>query len=224
MASSTSPVTRPTSARLGLIVCQALVGGGVLWALFSILHSEPDADREIGVSRRTPAASAAKRPDGPLTLGGYTRCLARRLGVDESLALALLIQESHPTDPFRVGKGDSRGPLQIKPIALKEVGLSPDATQLPILLYGGLLYLKSLLARYPDPATALAAYNMGPVRLKQRHYRPYRSTQRYVKQILARRERIQTATFYPHPLLRRRVTAQELSVFPRQAAYPVGCH
>ena len=99
----------------------------------------------------------------PLTLEGYTRCLAKQLEVDEALVLAVLVQESHPTDPFRIGKGDSRGPFQIKPIALEEVGLSRDAQQLPFLVYGGILYLKTMLTRFSDLPTALAAYNMGPV-------------------------------------------------------------
>ena len=160
----------------------------------------------------------------PLTLEEYTRCLAKQLDLDETLVLAILIQESHPTDPFRVGKKGSQGPLQVKPIALEAVGLSRDARQLPFLVYGGLLYLKSMLTRFPDLPTALAAYNMGPVRLKQRDYRPYISTQRYIKQILTRQEKIRSATFHRRPVLHYQLSAQELAVFPKQAEYPAECH
>ena len=160
----------------------------------------------------------------PLTLEEYTRCLAQQLELDETLVLAVLIQESHPVDPFRVGKGDSRGPLQIKPIALEAVGLSRDAQQLPFLVYGGLLYLKSMLTRFPDPPTALAAYNMGPVRLKQRAYRPYISTRRYVEQILTRQEQIRSATFRSRPVLHYQLSEKELAIFPDQDDYPAECH
>ncbi len=159
----------------------------------------------------------------PLTLEGYTRCLAKQLEVDEALVLAVLVQESHPTDPFRIGKGDSRGPFQIKPIALEEVGLSRDAQQLPFLVYGGILYLKTMLTRFSDLPTALAAYNMGPVRLIQREYRPYVVTQLYVSQILMRQEQIRSATFRPRSVLRYPLSAEELAVFPDQATYPSEC-
>lgn len=160
----------------------------------------------------------------PLTLEAYTRCLAQELGLDEALALSVMMQESHPVDPYRVGLRGSRGPLQIKPIALEDVGLSRDAEQLPFLVYGGLLYLKKMVAHFPDLPTALAAYNMGPVRLKQRAYRPYPSTRRYVEQILARQDRIRSATFRPRPVLRYQLSEKELGAFPDQEGYPTECH
>ena len=167
--------------------------------------------------RESPAKS-------PLTLEAYTRCLAQELGLDEALALSVMMQESHPVDPYRVGLRGSRGPLQIKPIALEDVGLSRDAEQLPFLVYGGLLYLKKMVAHFPDLPTALAAYNMGPVRLKQRAYRPYPSTRRYVEQILARQDRIRSATFRPRPVLRYQLSEKELGAFPDQEGYPTECH
>ena len=166
-------------------------------------------------------ASSAK---SPLTLEVYTRCLAQELGLDEALALSVMMQESHPVDPYRTGLRGSRGPLQIKPIALEEVGLSRDAEQLPFLVYGGLLYLKKMMTHFPDLPTALAAYNMGPVRLKQRAYRPYPSTRRYVEQILARQARIRSATFRPRPVLHYQLSEKELGAFPDREGYPTECH
>ncbi len=183
-----------------------------------MLQGEPKKIGEMPTSK----LPASTQP--PMTLEGYTRCLAKQLEVDEALALAVLVQESHPTDPFRTGKGDSRGPFQIKPIALEEVGLSRDAQQLPFLVYGGILYLKTMMTRFSDLPTALAAYNMGPFRLKQREYRPYKVTQLYVSQILMRQEQIRSATFRPSPVLHYPLSAEELAVFPDHATYPSECH
>ena len=202
-------------------VCRVLAAAGLLALLISIPSFRQQVDHSAGAPRQTASPDLA---DGPLTLEGYIRCLADHLELDESLALALLVQESHPTDPFRVGPRGSLGPLQVKPVTLKAVGLSPDARQLPFLAFGGLLYLQSMLTRFSDPETALAAYNMGPVALKQRGYRPYRETRRYVKRILARRELIRAGTFRAHPILRYPVTRQHVAVFPGHAEYPVHCH
>lgn len=202
-------------------VCRVLAAAGLLTLLISISLFRQQADHSAGAPRQTASPDLA---DGPLTLEGYVRCLADHLELDESLALALLVQESHPTDPFRVGPRGSLGPLQVKPVTLKAVGLSPDARQLPFLAFGGLLYLQSMLTRFSDPETALAAYNMGPVALKQRGYRPYRETRRYVKRILARRELIRAGTFRAHPILRYPITRQHVAVFPGHAEYPVHCH
>lgn len=202
-------------------ICRVLAAACVLGMLLSVPYFKRGGEHSPGDLQRTASPDLV---DGPLTLERYVRCLAEHLELDESLALALLVQESHPTDPFRVGPRGSLGPLQVKPVTLKAVGLSPEARQLPFLAFGGLLYLKSLLARFSDPETALAAYNMGPVALKQRGYRPYRETRRYVKRILSRRERIRAGTFRAHPILRYPVTKQHVAVFPGHADYPVHCH
>ena len=161
--------------------------------------------RPVYQSVRPPDQATPRLSDSPtdasITLEAYTRHLARNHGVDEALALAVLIQESDPVDPLKAGKADSQGPLQVKTIALKDVGLSPDERSLPALVRGGILYLKAMLTRFRSPATALAAYNMGPDCLKERRYRPYTSTRRYVSQILARAKAIRAGTPLPHPIL-----------------------
>jgi soluble lytic murein transglycosylase-like protein len=129
--------------------------------------------------------------------------------VDEALALAVLIQESDPVDPLKTGKEGSRGPLQIKPVALEEVGFSPDERSLPALIHGGILYLKAMLARFRSPTTALAAYTMGPSCLKERDYRPYIHTRRYVSQILDRAKAIRAGAPLPHPILRYRLSGND---------------
>jgi len=161
-----------------------------------------------------PASSPLSRGDSrtartAITLEAYTRHVARNHGVDEALALAVLIQESDPVDPLKTGKEGSRGPLQVKPIALKDVGLPPDERSLPVLVHGGILYLKAMLTRFRSPATALAAYNMGPDCLKERDYRPYTSTRRYVSQILARAKAIRAGALLPHPILQYRLSGND---------------
>ena len=157
-----------------------------------------------------------------LTLEHYTRCVARELDVDEGLAVSVLIQESDANNPMRRGKRGSRGPLQIQPIALEEVGLSRHERSLPILVYGGLRYLKTMMMRFDTLDTALAAYNMGPTSLVRRDYRPYRVTRRYVQQILNRAGKIRSGDVpsYPvlqYPLSKRDLPAKHHQLAPLQA-------
>ena len=148
---------------------------------------------------------------GPLTLETYTRCVARALDVDEPLAVSVLIQESDARNPMRRGRRGSRGPLQIQPIALEEVGLSRHERSLPLLVYGGLRYLKTMMARFDNLHTALAAYNMGPTSLVRRDYRPYRITQRYVRQVLNRAGKIRSGDVPPYPVLQYLMSQRDLS-------------
>lgn len=167
----------------------------------------PIPGQEPEPSQKPPAVAAGqvrppavdKTPRGGPTLEQYTRCLARELELDETLAVALLLQESDARDPMKRGPRGGRGPLQIRPVALEEVGLSRSEHALPVLVYGGLSYLKTMLSRFDDMEPALAAYNMGPTRLKQRDYHPYRETQRYVRQVLQRADKIRSGytPFYP---------------------------
>ena len=150
--------------------------------------------------------SQEKLPQSPLTLEKYTRCLARELKVDESLAVAVLIQESDARNPMKLGRRGGRGPLQIKPIALEDIGLSRHEHSLPVLVYGGLRYLRAMLDRFDNLSTALAAYNMGPTLLKKRNYRPYRVTQRYVRQVLHRVGQIRSGHVPHYPVLHYRLS------------------
>lgn len=159
---------------------------------------------------------------GKLTLEHYTRCVARELDVDEGLAVSVLIQESDARNPMKRGGRGSRGPLQIQPIALEEIGLSRHERSLPILVYGGLRYLKTMLMRFDNLDTALAAYNMGPTSLVRRDYRPYRVTRRYVRQVLIRAGKIRSGDVpsYPvlqYPLSKRDLSAKHHKLAPLQA-------
>lgn len=160
-----------------------------------------------------------------LTLEQYTRCLARELKLDETLAVSMLIQESDARNPMKQGRRGGRGPLQIRPIALEEVGLSRSEHSLPILVYGGLSYLKIMLSRFDNLPIALAAYNMGPTRLKERGGRPYPITQRYVRQVLHRAGKIRSGytPFYPvlnYPLSQYGLSPAYLEIAPVWVCLP----
>ena len=180
---------------------------------------KPSQIRQIAVIPQLPATDHSpqqqstpqpSRQQGRLTLEQYTRCLARWLGLDEALAVALLIQESDARDPMKPGGRGSRGPLQIRPLALEEVGLSPSEHSLPVLVYGGLSYLKSMLSRFDDRQTALAAYNMGPTILEKRQYLPYVETRQYVRQVLQRTGQLRSGETPSYPGLQHRVFGYSL--------------
>ena len=171
--------------------------------------------------RRQPQGQPALTPSRKLTLEHYTRCVARELEVDEGLAVSVLIQESDARNPMKRGRRGSRGPLQIQPIALEAVGLSRHEHSLPILVYGGLRYLKTMMMRFDNLDTALAAYNMGPTSLVRRDYRPYRVTRRYVRQVLTRAGKIRSGDVpaYPvlqYPLSKRDLPAEHHALAPLQ--------
>ena len=192
---------------------------------------KPSQIKRIAVTPQLPATdhslpqrstSQPSQSHSRLTLEQYTRCLARQLGLDETLAVALLIQESDARDPMKPGSRGSRGPLQIGPVALEEVGLSPSEHSLPVLVYGGLRYLKSMLSRFDDRQTALAAYNMGPTILEERQHLPYVETRQYVHQVLQRTEQLRSGDMPSYPVLQHRVSgyslgSDSLAIVPLQA-------
>jgi soluble lytic murein transglycosylase len=193
-------------------ICCLLALAFCLYGVFFLTLDLPST-RHTPPTPTPPPTPVTQQPVPPpsaaaITLEAYTRRVARTLGVDEALALAVLVQESDPVDPLKAGKGDSRGPLQIKPIALEDVGLSPDEHSLPALVRGGILYLKEMLIRFRSLPIALAAYNMGPECLRQRDYRPYTSTQDYISQVLVRAEAIRAGTFPPPPVLQYRTPGE----------------
>jgi hypothetical protein len=189
---------------------------------------KPSQIKRIAVTPQLPATDRSPQQQSKsqlhtrLTLEQYTRCLARQLGLDETLAVALLIQESDARDPMKPGSRGSRGPLQIGPVALEEVGLSPSEHSLPVLVYGGLSYLKSMLTRFADRSAALAAYNMGPTILEERQHLPYIETRQYVRQVLQRTEQLRSGETPFYPVLQHRISGyslgpDSLAIVPLQA-------
>ena len=171
---------------------------------------KPNQIVQIAVTPQPPATDQPSQPPGKLTLEQYTRCLARELELDEPLALAVLIQESDAHNPMKQGRRGGRGPLQIRPSTLEEVGLSRSEHSLPILVYGGLRYLKTMLSLFDDQQTALAAYNMGPTILEERQHLPYVETRQYVRQVLQRTEQLRSGDMPSYPVLQHRVSGYSL--------------
>ena len=183
---------------------------------------KPNQIVQVAVTPQPPATDQPSQPLSKLTLEQYTRCLARELELDEPLALAVLIQESDAHNPMKQGRRGGRGPLQIGPSALEEVGLSRSEHSLPILVYGGLRYLKTMLSLFDDQQTALAAYNMGPTILEERQHLPYVETRQYVRQVLQRTEQLRSGDMPSYPVLQHRVSGyslgpDSLAIVPLQA-------
>jgi soluble lytic murein transglycosylase-like protein len=83
---------------------------------------------------------------------------AQAMGVDPALAIEVALAESGGNQSAVSSRG-AIGIFQLLPSTAADLGVNPyDAAQN---IQGGVMYLAQLLARYGDPATALAAYNWG---------------------------------------------------------------
>ena len=114
------------------------------------------------------------RPVDRARVAGAIESAQRTHGVDPVLVLAVIRQESH----FRVdarGPGGSIGLMQVRPFVAADVArrhnipwagaktLLDPAANVQI----GACYLGEMLEMYHDPALAIAAYNMGPYRVRR---------------------------------------------------------
>ena len=148
-----------------------------------------------------------------ISLERYTRCVAQNLDIQETVALALLIEERDPLHPLVLRQdSDEDTPArslqilpQIIPVTQKtperHQNVSHDMPNLPVLVYSQLHYLKTLQSRYGNLQEALAAYHMGPAQFERHAYRPRSETRRYVNHILAKAAQLQSAQAAPHLVL-----------------------
>lgn len=114
----------------------------------------------------------------------YVRTTAPQYGVPVDLALAQVWQESGGRATARSPAG-AYGPMQLMPETARSLGVNPFDWQQNI--HGGLKYMGQQLDKYGDPALALAAYNAGPGAVdKYGGVPPYKETQGYVRNILAK--------------------------------------
>ena len=112
--------------------------------------------------------------------------LARDADIDPALILAVIAVESSYTQLKLTDRGGI-GPMQITPIAAKELGID-DLTYLlldTVNVQTGTRYLQKMMRRFGDWRLALAAYNAGPGAVtKYKGIPPYRETQAYVQQVM----------------------------------------
>jgi hypothetical protein len=111
-------------------------------------------------------------PATALELAQVVHSESRALAIDPLYALAIMKVESR----FRADAVSTRGAiglLQLRPIAARAVASTAVATAVGLRdprtnVALGLRYLQKLEREFPDAGTALAAYNMGPTRIRQR--------------------------------------------------------
>ena len=84
---------------------------------------------------------------------------AQRQGVDPSLALEVAMAESR-LNQNAVGSSGEIGVFQLLPSTAAALGVDP--TDVNQNISGGISLLGQMLAKYGDPAKALAGYNWGP--------------------------------------------------------------
>ncbi|HXZ12268.1 MAG TPA: lytic transglycosylase domain-containing protein [Candidatus Sulfotelmatobacter sp.] len=154
---------------------------------------EMAADDLVSVEPETvfPAPPAPPAADGPFAT--LIRDAAKKHGVDEKLIEHLIAVESN-FNPRAVSRRQASGLMQLLPQTAARYSVANifDPAQN---IDAGTRYLKELLDRYRgDLKLALAAYNAGP-EMVQRYggIPPFRETQNYVRQILARIEKVQKA-------------------------------
>lgn len=132
--------------------------------------------------------SAPRRPvGGPVgSLSEQIDAAASRANVDPLLLAALVSAESGGNPNARSNKG-AVGLTQMTPIALKEIGMTPEDIKTPEgqLLAGG-KYLRLMLDQYNgNVSLALAAYNAGPGAVnRHKGIPPFKETQAYVPRVL----------------------------------------
>lgn len=126
------------------------------------------------------------RPDGtaPPELKQLINQAAARNGIDPDVLDSLVKQESGYSNSSHSRKG-AMGLTQLMPDTAAELGVTNpfDPAQN---IEGGAMYLKQQMNRFPNLATALAAYNAGPGKVIKAGGVPnIPETQSYVRNILS---------------------------------------
>jgi Transglycosylase SLT domain len=126
------------------------------------------------------AASPAKKPDLDAVINGASD----RTQIDPDLISSVIHAESG-FNPHALSPKGARGLMQLMPGTAANLGVA-NAFDPGANVDGGTRYLKELLELYNfDLVKALAAYNAGPLRVKQYHgVPPYNETHAYVARII----------------------------------------
>jgi len=152
---------------------------------------EMAADDLVSVEPETifPAPPALPAVEGRFAT--LIRNAAKKHGVDEKLIEHLIAVESN-FNPRAVSRRQASGLMQLLPQTAARYSVANifDPAQN---IDAGTRYLKELLDRYRgDLKLALAAYNAGPEMVERYSgVPPFRETQNYVRQILARLEKLE---------------------------------
>ncbi len=116
----------------------------------------------------------------------YVPQLVRNIGIDPDMVLAVIAVESGYS-PLKLSDRGGIGPMQITPIAARELGID-DLTYLlsdTLNIQTGTRYLQKMMQRFGDWRLALAAYNAGPgAVIRHKGIPPYRETLAYVQQVM----------------------------------------
>lgn len=124
-----------------------------------------------------PNAAAQANPE----IAGLIKRVAREEGVDETLFMGLVYQESRFNPCARSPVG-AIGLSQLMPGTAKDLGVNPHNIEEN--LRGGARYLRQQLTKFGDVNKALAAYNAGPGNVqKYGGIPPFKETQGYVYNI-----------------------------------------
>lgn len=126
------------------------------------------------------AASPAKKPDLDAVINGASD----RTQIDPDLISSVIHAESG-FNPHALSPKGAQGLMQLMPGTAANLGVA-NAFDPRSNVDGGTRYLKELLQLYNfDLVKALAAYNAGPLRVKQYHgVPPYNETHAYVARII----------------------------------------
>jgi hypothetical protein len=127
-----------------------------------------------------PAISPAKKPDLDAVINGASD----RTQIDPDLISSVIHAESG-FNPHALSPKGAQGLMQLMPGTAANLGVG-NAFDPGANVDGGTRYLRQLLELYNfDLVKALAAYNAGPLRVKQYHgVPPYNETRAYVARII----------------------------------------
>jgi len=144
--------------------------------------------RTVVVRRQAPEKTPAAQPEcsawmDAASLRDLVRQEARKQGVDEKAALAILSQESTDGEQVNSPKG-ARGPMQLMPATAAQYGVKDICNPVENVT-GGVAFLKDLMAQFQGNLMLVAAaYNAGSERVyRSNGVPPNAETVRYVASV-----------------------------------------
>jgi soluble lytic murein transglycosylase-like protein len=169
-------------------------GAGVVTARFG---PDPVAVTRTGKRRRGAAMANAAADSRALALAPEMDAVARRYDIDPLLLHAVAHVESRHSSAA-VSLAGARGVMQVMPATAARFGVDQAVAlhHAPTNLEVSAAYLKTLQSRFgTDLPLVLAAYNAGEGAVERygRRIPPYAETQLYVRQVLAKYQRLSDA-------------------------------